>query len=71
MCCLYVSCRSSFTPKYVGDGLCGSGVPFRQTESWRLDFLLCRWNDVIVVLAELSLSLHVLRYSVHQDHVGS
>ena len=24
--CLYASCRSSFTLKYVGEGLCRSGV---------------------------------------------
>ena len=48
----------------MGDGLCGSAVPSKHTESWRLDFLLFRWNDVNVVLAKLSLSLHVLRYSI-------
>ena len=26
-CCLYVSCLSSFTPRYVGLGLFGRGVP--------------------------------------------
>ena len=64
MCCFHGSCRSSITPKYVGDGLCGSGGPSRSTESWLLDSLLFRWNGVIVVLAKLSLSFHVLRYSV-------
>ena len=64
VCFLYVSCQSRFTPKYAGDGLCGRGVPSRWTASWRLDFQFFRWNDVIVVLAELSLSLYVFRYSV-------
>ena len=48
-CCLYVSCLSSFTPRYVGVGLCGSGDPLTFTVSLRRASLVLRWKAVEVV----------------------
>ena len=61
-CCLYVSCLSSFTPRYVGVGLCGSGDPLTFTVSLRRASLVLRWKAVEVVFATLSFSLQVFRY---------
>ena len=61
-CCLYVSCLSSFTPRYVGVGLFGSGDPLTFTVSLRRASLVLRWKAVEVVFATLSFSLQVFRY---------
>ena len=61
-CCLYVSCLSSFTSRYVDVGLCGSGDPLTFTVSLRWASLVLRWKAVEVVFATLSFSLQVFRY---------
>ena len=47
-CCLYVSCLSSFAPRYVGVGLCCSGDPLTFTVSLRRASLVLRWKAVEV-----------------------
>ena len=61
-CYLYVSCLSSFTPRYVGVGLCGRGDPLTFTVSLRRASLVLRWKAVEVFFATLSFILRVFRY---------
>ena len=71
VCCLYVSCWSSFTPQYRGNGLCGSGVPVQVDRKLVFGFPVVQMEWCDCSLSQTQFECPCTKIFCYQCHISS